>query len=523
MAFKFNPFTGTLDVVNTPPASYIDGEVEFHGDLPVTATPAINSAYLVRKGSGVYFLTRKPAGIWVRELNNGNLDDWKYAGNFSDLYRDSNFRVINDADTSREIAFSAASISSGQTRTLTVPDKNITLDDATDTRDPNAHAASHLPAGTDELFDQSLNSTDAVEFGQATLQTAIVQGDLFLEGGFEFDNGIGTSSITTAATDARSLSLPDASGTLALTSDFAAPPAIGNTTPAAGSFTTLAANNGTLTASAPVLDLAQTWDNAAVAFTALRLAITNTASLSAVSGGCRFFDISIGGASQIRFERNFSTPVLYFGSQDTGLGAASSILIFYANGAFVFRVASGSSGVAIRSDAPYAWSSSTNLNAAQDLFLRRDDAGTLAQYNGTNAQTFNIYNTFTSATNHERGFLKWSSNVFQIGTEKGSGGGTARALEFRTDNVARLTLGESGGVTLNSGNLVLTDNTGSETATFDAQAKLTANRTYDLPDADGTLVVATGAVTVEATSDTLLTFNLKGSDNVVRSVAFAIS
>ena len=73
------------------------------------------------------------------------------------------------------------------------------------------------------------------------------------------------------------------------------------------------------------------------------------------------------------------------------------------------------------------------------------------------------------------------------------------------------------------GNLTLTDNTGAETATFDAQAKLTANRTYDLPDADGTLVVATGAVTVEATSDTLLTFKLKGSDNVVRSVAFAIS
>jgi hypothetical protein len=128
MPFKFNPFTGTLDVVNAPPDQYIDGEVEYHSNLPVTVgTPAVNSAFLVRKGEGLYFISRKPAGIWVRELNNGNLDDWKFAGTFSDLYRDANFRIINDADASKEIAFSAASISSGTTRTLTVPDKSGTI------------------------------------------------------------------------------------------------------------------------------------------------------------------------------------------------------------------------------------------------------------------------------------------------------------------------------------------------------------------------------------------------------------
>jgi hypothetical protein len=34
-----------------------------------------------------------------------------------------------------------------------------------DDRDPNLHAASHLPDGADEIFDQSLNSTDSVSFG----------------------------------------------------------------------------------------------------------------------------------------------------------------------------------------------------------------------------------------------------------------------------------------------------------------------------------------------------------------------
>jgi hypothetical protein len=210
------------------------------------------------------------------------------------------------------------------------------------------------------------------------------------------------TTVTGTATADRAISLPNASGTIALTSTFAAPPAIGSTTPAAGAFTTLAGNNGTLTASAPVLELAQTWNNAAVAFTALRLDITNTASLSAGSGACRFLDFRIGGTSQIRFERNFSVPVLYFGSTDTGVGAASTTLNFYANGGAVMSLASGGSGPVVRSDGAFSWASSTNITSSTDLSLARDAANTLAQRNSTNPQTFRLYNTYTDASNYER-------------------------------------------------------------------------------------------------------------------------
>lgn len=59
-------------------------------------------------------------------------------------------------------------------------------------------------------------------------------------------NAAGTiiSWFATAATVARTWTMPDKSGTVALTNDFAAPPAIGSTTPAAGSFTTLTASAG---------------------------------------------------------------------------------------------------------------------------------------------------------------------------------------------------------------------------------------------------------------------------------------
>jgi hypothetical protein len=108
------------------------------------------------------------------------------------------------------------------------------------------------------------------------------------------------------------------------------------------------------------------------------------------------------------------------------------------------NLAVSSSAVRFSATLPLTWGPATNHLDPADLVVVRDAANTLGQRNAANPQTFNIYNTFTSATNHERGFLKWSSNVFQIGTEKGSGGGTARALEFQTDGVTRLIVSTTG-------------------------------------------------------------------------------
>lgn len=59
-------------------------------------------------------------------------------------------------------------------------------------------------------------------------------------------------------------------------------------------------------------------------------------------------------------------------------------------------------------------------------------------------------NTYTSTTNFERGFFRWTSNQLDIGTEKGSGGGSARNMRLLTDNTARVTIGSAGTVTLNT-------------------------------------------------------------------------
>jgi hypothetical protein len=92
-----------------------------------------------------------------------------------------------------------------------------------------------------------------------------------------------------------------------------------------------------------------------------------------------------------------------------------------------------------------------------DTRLYRDAANTLALRTGTAAQRFNVYNTYTSSTNYEAFKIDWitTANTVLVGTEKGSGGGTARALEFQTDGTTRLTIATTGLVTVNGGNLVL--------------------------------------------------------------------
>jgi hypothetical protein len=87
-----------------------------------------------------------------------------------------------------------------------------------------------------------------------------------------------------------------------------------------------------------------------------------------------------------------------------------------------------SGGFVAGPNASYAFG---NANGAgtRDLFLARDAANTLAQRNGVNAQAFNIYNTFTDASNYERGFMRWSSNVLEIGSER-AGTGSNRSTRI---------------------------------------------------------------------------------------------
>jgi hypothetical protein len=415
MPWTFNPFSGTFDQKGSGGggASYIDGEVATYADLPLDGSAALNSAWLVRTASGVWPVSRKQAGIYIRTATGGsNRDsDYTYAGTMPDVFSDSQFLLYDNSDTSKNLAFDLGNISTGTTRTLTAPNAS---------------------------------------------------GRMLVEG-----------------------------------------QSIGSTTAAAGTFTTLAANNGTLTASAPVLDLGQTWNSEAVftgstsgttltvtAVTSGTIEVgmvltssgtitldTRITALGTGTGGIGTYTISTSqnrSSATLTGRQRFSAAVINV--TNTASAASSSLLDVQSSGTSVFRVhadnrvtfgtfaptltgpslevGSGSgfyesSGLRIATSGggnPVLFTgSAVRIRGGELQFtsggataLIADGDHILAQRQTTNAQTFRIYNTFTSDTNHERGFLKWSSNVFQVGTEKGSGGGTARDLELQSDGITRM-------------------------------------------------------------------------------------
>lgn len=122
------------------------------------------------------------------------------------------------------------------------------------------------------------------------------------------------------------------------------------------------------------------------------------------------------------------------------------------NGTFVTLVtpvlgAATGTSLALNSNA-----STLSLGSSSDVILLRDGAAnTLALRNGANAQTFNVYNTFTDASNYEDGVFRWASNILRIGTDA-LGTGTARSISILVGGATVATITNGSGGTLALGN-----------------------------------------------------------------------
>lgn len=93
---------------------------------------------------------------------------------------------------------------------------------------------------------------------------------------------------------------------------------------------------------------------------------------------------------------------------------------------------SANRGIYISAAYELAFTSINNPQNGQykDVIIRRDTADTLAQSRDTNAQTFRLYNTYTSSTSFERLNVRWATNELIIDAEAGSGGGTLRGIKL---------------------------------------------------------------------------------------------
>jgi hypothetical protein len=139
--------------------------------------------------------------------------------------------------------------------------------------------------------------------------------------------------------------------------------------------------------------------------------------------------------------------------------------------------------------------------------------------NGTSPTSVTIQNTWTSNTNRETGFVRWVSNILRIGTEKGTSGGLARALELQTDGVTRLTIATDGNITQNTAN---------SSYTFNQDGTFNASRFYLRPNggslAVGVAIMPNNSQTNSQASALYIQAGMSSSDSgVQRPVELAIT
>lgn len=195
-----------------------------------------------------------------------------------------------------------------------------------------------------------------------------------------------------------------------------------------------------------IYDLADTWSGGG-AFTGIKLNVTDSGS----TAGSLLMDLQVGGVSQFLVGKggNLQLPNGSFirtagvqpnsGIRIGGNGFNDPALaVQWVNGASVAlstgRYLGGNSWLGLNSTSVFGWTSTTDIGlgaAALDTILTRDAANTLAQRNGTAAQAFNLYNTYTDASNYERVELKYASNVATLESIAG-GTGTRRTLRLKS-------------------------------------------------------------------------------------------
>ena len=262
----------------------------------------------------------------------------------------------------------------------------------------------------------------------------------------------------------------------------------------------LTISGATVTSSKPLLDLSQTWNAGAVAFSALKLNVTDTASAS----GSLLLDLQVGGVSKVSVTKLgalsatglTSTGNGRFGGDRAAIGYSHDGFSTVSGGMYSFVSSAGSATVApdsaiSRIGAAFlaigngtagdfsgslklysieaggnvstpnyligrASANKLYLDGAAGLFkfingttgtnlfqLAADAADTLALRNGASVQTLNLYGTYTDASNYERLAFTYGSNQFKISTES-AGTGVSRYLTLKADANIILNGGNAG-------------------------------------------------------------------------------
>lgn len=502
--------------------TWADGDIIYAGTTsgsltktqPVAPNPRIQVCSVVHAhaSNGTLFVQRTlgsnikdDEGVTITSLSSGQLLVANAAGTVFE-----NKSMSGDATLANTGALTLATVNSNvgsfgsatAAPAVTVNAKGLVTAVSTNTITPAVGSITGLGTGVATALAVNVGSAGALVTNGGALGTPS-SGTLTSCTGLPISTGVSGLGTNVAASLANAMS---ASGTLAIlgANTFTATQTV---TPAANT-SGLVVSGYSLTGSSTtaLLNLSGTWNTTGIA-EGLFLNITNTASNAAsrllrlqASGVDRFAVAPTGGVT-LRHSASANDSITLGGNANMIIGAQSNAVgIHYqlvgddGGGAPSFRLASGGS---IEFN-----STNTLTSGSRDLFIRRGAAGLLSQHNSTNAQAFRVANTFTSATNFEAFTVDWqtTSNVCRVGTIKGSGGGTARALSLITDATVRAVFEAT---TYNTTLLAAAGSYGSGSGVLFLGNATTAPTTD--PTGGGILYVEAGALKYRGSSGTVTT------------------
>lgn len=207
-------------------------------------------------------------------------------------------------------------------------------------------------------------------------------------------------------------------------------------------FSRVVLGGNTVNASAPMIDLAQTWNNVAVEFEAIKVDITSSLSSSAskaisvTTNGLTTFNVNRLGEIQFG-DGTFTTTLSPRNGSDTwtqipAIQMRTSNAFIVEPGAgddFMVRQASPTRATAIR------WGTASNQTRAALFAPTTGDI--LEQYNGVNGQTYNLYGNRVDASNYERLALRHTGSGIFFDSEA-AGTGTLVNMSFGLGGVSTM-------------------------------------------------------------------------------------
>ena len=181
-----------------------------------------------------------------------------------------------------------------------------------------------------------------------------------------------------------------------------------------------------------IFDFADTWNNGAIVFKGIKLNVSNGAGGAPVfAAGSLLLDLQSNGVSQFNVGPTGLISVVANGYTKWVIDAQNTAnqIGFSANGAAVFGAVNGGGFYA----GQYGYQFGASIVGTPEFSLIRDAANTLALRNGTAAQTFNIYSTYTDGLNYTRASLDWITNAGTL-TLSTTKAGTGTAAPIRLDS-----------------------------------------------------------------------------------------